>query len=413
MRSESGLQIRTPGGVRAPVGATRRVAPTSLWVLTRSSSLTPVDSITRDFRRLVVPLSNGPAGSADPATPPETIQLCPPGVVETETRGPFLMDAAARGEVIAAFAASGRDMVIDYEHQSLTGEEAPAAGWITALEDRGDGEGDGLWAAVSWTPRGATYLQNREYRYLSPVILIRVADRRGVALHSVALTNTPEIRRLAPMVAKALQRYGRPFDSAQDRPAESPLRNTRNPELETPKKEEGPMREQLLTILKLAADATDEAIVQALQALAGRPALAPEITEALGLEAGAPPSEAVASIHALKQGERKAGTVEALQQEVSRLTKDLAQRQRDELVALALGAGKITPAQREWAEAYALRDPEGFKLFTAKSPVVSPVAVVLGGAPPRPDWAIDESQRTVNRLLGVTEEAFKRHAAAA
>ena len=39
----------------------------------------------------------------------------------------------------------------------------------------------------------AQYLENKEYRYLSPVVNVRKADNKAVGLHSLALTNTPAI----------------------------------------------------------------------------------------------------------------------------------------------------------------------------------------------------------------------------
>ena len=55
-------------------------------------------------------------------------------------------------------------------------------------------------AVVEWTPRGARYLENKEYRYLSPVVNVRKADNKAVGLHSLALTNTPAIEGMNPIV---------------------------------------------------------------------------------------------------------------------------------------------------------------------------------------------------------------------
>lgn len=69
---------------------------------------------------------------------PEWVQLVAAGLVRS-SKGDFLADAQALRETVAAFEALGRDMVVDYEHQTLSGSEAPAAGWIKALEAREDG----------------------------------------------------------------------------------------------------------------------------------------------------------------------------------------------------------------------------------------------------------------------------------
>jgi len=357
-----------------------------------SCSLTALDTVNSDLAVRSVAL----AEADGQITPPSEIQISPPGRVQTESKGEFLMDAQARAAVIAAFEKSGRQMVIDYEHQSLTGSEAPAAGWITALEDRGDRmEGGGLWARVTWTERGAGYLRTREYRYLSPVLLIRGEDRRAARLHSVALTNTPEIQRLQPLVLAQGTGVGAIRESPQHT-------------------EEERMREQLIKLMKLAADATDEAIIAAVAALADKPALAPELREALALSDTASLSEATASIHALRQSsdQRSAvsGQLTALQAEVKTLRDAAAMRTRDELVAMALSQGKITPAQREWAEAYALRDPEGFRTFTTKAPVVTPIGdtVTLPLSQDR-TGGIDEAQKQINRALGIDQALWLKH----
>ena len=53
---------------------------------------------------------------------------------------------------------------------------------------------------MEWTDRAAAYLKNREYRYLSPVITVRKADNKATGLHSLALTNTPAIDHMDPIV---------------------------------------------------------------------------------------------------------------------------------------------------------------------------------------------------------------------
>ena len=68
---------------------------------------------------------------------PEWIRVLPRGVVElSDHREPFMVDEASLMSMAADFRSRGVDLVIDYEHQSLQGERAPAAGWIKELEAR-------------------------------------------------------------------------------------------------------------------------------------------------------------------------------------------------------------------------------------------------------------------------------------
>ena len=119
---------------------------------------------------------------------PEEIKILPLGHVQSQ-KGDFYVDDESVGLIRKQFKSRRLDLPIDYEHQTLKDMQAPAGGWI---EDIYKGE-DALIAKVRWTDRAKEYLKNREYRYLSPVVLTRKSDKKVVALHSAALTNTPAI----------------------------------------------------------------------------------------------------------------------------------------------------------------------------------------------------------------------------
>lgn len=89
------------------------------------------------------------------------------------------------------------------------------------------------------------------------------------------------------------------------------------------------------------------------------------IAAALGLADGASEADILAKIKeqgtTVAQLETMRGTVVELQ------TKD---KKRDAAAAVetAIRARKLAPAQREWAQAYAEKDPEGFKAYVEKTP---------------------------------------------
>ncbi|MBX3395959.1 MAG: hypothetical protein KF841_11395 [Phycisphaerae bacterium] len=156
------------------------------------------------------PVANAKAGI------PRRLLIVPWGMVESES-GSFLCDDEAARLTLAAFAEHGADLPVDFEHQTLGGEysspsgQAPAAGWITGLSAvspveagrPGQPVAPGLWADVTWTGIGAERLASREYRYVSPVALVRQSDLRIVGVHSVALTNKPAIAGMRPVVNQA------------------------------------------------------------------------------------------------------------------------------------------------------------------------------------------------------------------
>lgn len=130
---------------------------------------------------------------------PSEFQLLPYGKIEVEGEGPAFLDNATMDQIIAHFNRRGNDMVIDYEHQTLKDIQAPAAGWIERLVNRGE---QGLWAVVKWTEKAKQYLKNREYRYFSPVFFLRKSDRKVMQIVNAALTNLPKINELKPIVSK-------------------------------------------------------------------------------------------------------------------------------------------------------------------------------------------------------------------
>lgn len=159
---------------------------------------------------------------------PSRILIAPYGDV-VSMHGTFVVDEQAMRDTIAAFEAHATDLPIDFEHQSLGGAFsapnglAPAAGWIKSLtavlpggaivrprrrgHNNATGDADandltpGLWAEVEWTRPAAEQLAARQYRYLSPVALVRRGDGRMIGLHSVALTNKPAIVGARPIIA--------------------------------------------------------------------------------------------------------------------------------------------------------------------------------------------------------------------
>ncbi len=136
---------------------------------------------------------------------PDRVLLAPWGQVES-TNGSFVVDEESAALAIAAMTAHATDTPIDYEHQTLGGSyaspdgRAPAAGWIKKLEAE---PGVGLIAKIEWTAQAKEMLAAKEYRYLSPVALIRKSDRKMIGIHSAALTNKPAIRGMTPIVNRA------------------------------------------------------------------------------------------------------------------------------------------------------------------------------------------------------------------
>jgi phage I-like protein len=284
---------------------------------------------------------------------PEWIRILPLGRVElVDQREPLEVDEESLGAMVTAFRSRGVDLVIDYEHQSLQGERAPAAGWIKHLEARADG----LWAQVEWTPQAREYLANREYRYFSPVLRLDPSSRKPTVLMHLGLTNVPAIKSLPPLVAKA---GCQSLAEGSDPMALGAM---------TAKEEENETMEELKCRVGLQPEADVEELgVRVLKVFR-------ELAEALALPGDASASQLKGAVAALKAG---ADQFSAAQEELQALKERLAGETAAWAVSEALKEGKVTPAQKGWALEYYRRDPKGFKIYVAKAPRLIPTGEVL------------------------------------
>ena len=322
---------------------------------------------------------------------PEVIRVLPKGHVSS-TKGDFEVDDRDIAGIIRQFKARRLDLVIDYEHQTLNDVQAPAAGWI---KDLYPGE-DALMARVEWTQKGREYIANKEYRYLSPVVLVKKADQHAAVFHSAALTNTPAITGMFAIINS---------DALSIEEEEEP-RMELSALIELLGLEEGTAEEDVLKRIK---ELTQQAAEEGQGGQEGKEGPAKEgtqlvanktVLDLLGLPEDARTEDVTARIMAFKAGDS------VLQRRVAELEKQAASQKAEELVGLAMKDGKLSPAQKEWAVAYALSDPKGFAKFVEKAPVVVPMGKTAFAADERKqdgvDWRILKNQ-------GVTEEDLKKY----
>lgn len=351
---------------------------------------------------------------------PREIQILSLGHWEHPKQGPFDVTTDTVRQCVNNFRTSGRDVVIDYEHQTLSGKEAPAAGWIKEMINKG---GEGLWGIIEWTDKAREYIRGKEYRFQSPVLLLNSksktsGERIGAVIHSAGLTNSPFVDGLQPIINKEEV------------------------------KSEMNFLQKIKELFGLTADTATED--DALQAVTGLTKFVTAIKEALGLQADASQTQVEESISGLKKAKasgtppgsavaekvvaakevltilelKEDATVDDIRakvvalknpsqyvskQDFEKLESKLALKDRDELVAQAIAQGKVTPAQKDWAQAYALKDPAGFKAYVEKSPQVVPLNKIDKPAPLDPTRP-DETQVFINKQLGIDAATFKKYA---
>lgn len=320
-------------------------------------------------------------------TAPEWFQLFPPGEIWIEGEDESnIMDAEGADLIIANFESRTNDMVIDYEHQTLENVQAPAAGWIKQIEWRGDDpQNGGLWLHVKWTKTAATYIENREYRYFSPVFWWRLSDRKIIDLYNVALTNQPKMMNITQALAAKQQVEERRIMMLDKLKKALGLKEsaTEDEVLQLVTAHITTAR-AMTEALAIKPEGTQDDLVKAIKAKIEKPpAITEKVMQALGVNRDEDEDAILAKIKALGDKSGKAGDAQAelvaLKKDHEDLKTKWKERDRDERVDRAIAAGKITPAQKDWALEYALKDPEGFDGFVAKQPVVVPLEELKKG----------------------------------
>ena len=327
------------------------------------------------------------------SAPPEWVMLIPAGEFSgRDGRGPFRLNDAAR--VIAATEALGltAGVPIDYDHATdfaaPKGRPAPAAGWIRELQERNGA----LWGNVDWTPHGATAITSREYRYISPVFQYS-PDGAVTRLLRAGLTNNPNLYLTAISARAALLTAPHSEgDEAMDT-----------------------LLQQLCEMLGLDDDASPEEALAAVRAMrdasgdddedGGRDGAPGDDcandSGAGAMQAGADPARYVA----VAQFQRVLGELNQMRAERS---SERAERAVDD----AIKAGKLIPAQRQWAISYCQADFKGFAAFAARQPAAFGAgfesAAATFTAPPVPaaTASLTATETAICGQLGLSPEDY-------
>lgn len=289
-------------------------------------------------------------------------------------RGEYEFTEPDADRMLADFVERGKDGVVDYEHETLKGGKAPAAGWIERLEKTTDG----VVAHVRyWTEEATKLLKDGAYRYFSPVLAM--SRRHPLALHSIALTNHPATHGIPALVA-----------SDDD--------DTEVQEMTMDLKK---LAELLGVSLVVLADGKgiDEKATEA--------AVTAEIARLQGQGAA---QAAFLNLHDAKDLDAVTGKIRGMvpAAELAALNDRLAGIEAEKAVVKAFADRKLVEAQRAWALDYARKDLKAFADFVAAAPVVAPasasvVGVKIGGAGDGKALILTDDETKIYRKMGLSD----------
>jgi len=333
---------------------------------------------------------------------PSEFQVLPYGEVSIlKRKRPAKLDEAGMESIVASFNARGNDMVIDYEHQTEMGTQAPAAGWIKQIVARGR---EGLWVVVEWTDRAKEYLKNKEYRYFSPVMWVSDKTNKVVGLEHVALTNDPAINNLKPIMAKKHMLFG--HDPNKEEENMDKLIEMLKLAAGTPadKVEEG----VALLILKGADLESKLAIADAAVAAGSQVVACKEVLTALGADEKATSGDLIKIVAGMKALETPA---QQLALKVQELELKIAKQESDDLTQEALKTGRTSPAELEaWGTDLAKAAPDQFRKIVLSRTAGSVIPLEkIKQENEKPDGVPDEIQKVINKQMGVSDEDWVKY----
>lgn len=290
---------------------------------------------------------------------PKQIQLLPAGDVHGRDGRWWLNNKPER--ILEAFAIYAGPLSIDYEHANdlVVGEPIPSAGWISAIHNI-DGQ---IWGDVDWTPRAKQMIEDKEYRFVSPVFY---SDDSNVIIEIIGagLTNRPNL------VMAALNKQ-------QD--SNLILENKMNPE----------QRKQLCKVLGLTDDATDESIVTAAESLKSDKEKA--LNKASSFDAN--------KVVPIADYQQVRGDLDKALNKISEFETAGAEAVVDE----AIKNRKIAPSSKDYHLNACKTEGglEAFKKMVASSPAIIDDQNDLNGDPENKQPELNKDQRKILEGLGV------------
>jgi len=332
---------------------------------------------------------------------PTEFVVLPEGKIEMHGKPPAFMKPEQGQMIIQEFAENGVDMVIDYEHQTLKDDIAPASGWIHCLEWE-----NGIKVKCRWTDKAKQMIEAKEYRYFSPVFYVDTSTRDVVMLVNVALTNQPRMKHIEALVAKRNVNFMNPKKEDETMTKEEMQKFN-----ELLKVGDEPTPDTLIEALKQVIDESqkDKSTIETMKAkLDKQPTAGNDILEALKLDASTDNAVVVAKINALMGVESSSSELAA---KLAAQETVIAKMQADSMINEAISKGKVSKSELDnWANDLAMKSPEQFKqiVLSRKDFSIVPMQPTSSTTVP-PSNAMSDAQLEINKMLGISDDQFKKY----
>jgi phage I-like protein len=278
-------------------------------------------------------------------------------------RGPFILMNPEN--VIANSKRLKVDLLIDRDHETQLapkGSHIKAAGWIKSMHVKEDG----IWAMVEWTKTAAQQITDKEYRYISPVFNYEIKTGEITRITHASLTNDPAMELTALASQNSNPQNGDIF-----------------------------MNEHLKALAAkiglsdpVSEKAIETAVLAHIQKLEADHATALASAEHSSLD----PSQYVP----MEQHK-------TLASQFANLQKSILEEKVNIVVESAMKDGKIAPAQKEWAKAYAHKDLEGFQNFIDSAPVILASQSLSGNMSDLNGGSLTRQQSAIAHMLNIPE----------
>ena len=293
------------------------------------------------------------------------IQIALTGKWEHEYYGTIEITKNHLREFVKNFDEGKRDVVVDYQHSSHSPDpdQAKAAGWVKELTLKNRGKE--LWGTVEWTEKAAVHIRAGEYKHISPEFVLEYKEKEngndvGATLLAVALTNRPFLEGMAPVVLMengTLLKFNEEIITSNEGGVQVNIQIIR----EVLGLSEDAEEQIAEAVEKMHTE--NQALTQSNSELTEKNS---ELTETIKTtETNTDPEDGK-----VKMNESDFIVLKEQAKQGAEASKMLKEMKADEAVKLVLSERKIAPKQKEWARAYALQNPDGFKTFSENATAI-------------------------------------------